>query len=272
MGTCTSTEKKILVVKNKGYDYEWSNFHNTCQNKRELSNTNDFKIKVEFLENYEEKKQKKKFLICKHLYISPEGKINSIVPLIGSQEKIMIEGQFLQKGNIKFTKKEKKLDELLQIFYDGEILIKKNSFKIEGSFNKGKSEESEIENKSNEFEILFSQNKYKVGYSDNYFREFYVFLDVEETDDLMYYISGISSDERGISIWRGLTDEEDKNKIMIIQQYIQPTLNFNKVKENKKIIYEGMYDRNKKSFEGLIYSEHIKKEDNIKFNFILENR
>jgi hypothetical protein len=271
MGSCTSSvdNKKTQIIKNKNLDYDFFDFNFSCQNLSQLINLNEYRIKCEFLEKDQNKKIKKKFLISKYLYISPEGKITSMIPIKNSQEKILIEGQIHKNLNLKIKKSEKKFDEILQIFYNGEFFLKKNSLKIQGIFNKENNNEI---NKQNEFEILFSKNKFKVEFSENFFFEFYLFLDIEDSEEdinSVYFLSGISHNEKGISLWRGLSNGIGTNKVLIIQQYIIPTVTYSKDKcdfKNFKIFYEGDYDKDKKIIEGVIYSEDIKKEDDIRFN------
>ncbi len=279
MGPCNSTQnKKEDIIYNDNYDYEWANHEMSTERKVDLIKTNDYKIRANFFEFLHENFKKKKLLVSKYLFFSGDGKIKALVPISGTDEKVLFEGSITKSGIFKMTKKFKKIDSTLISNYDGSLEQKiKEGIIIEGFYsqeiqqndcngflgtesNKGKSIKKE-------FIIEFTKNKYKVEFSDKFAKDFILFLDIEEKENIIFYFGGLSKDEKGISIWRGVADENDNNnvyinKIILVQQYIEDQKIYDS-EGPRKIIYEGIYDRINKSIEGNITCKDL--ESPVKF-------
>ena len=280
MGPCNSSQnKKEEIIFNDNYDYEWVNHELATQRKVDLIKTNDYKIKANFFEFIQDNFKKKKLFVCKYLFFSGDGRIKAIVPISGTDEKVLFGGLIMKNGIFKMTKKLKKLDSTLITTYDGSLEQKiKEGMIIEGLYsqeiqqhnNNGflATETNKAKNIKKEFIIEFTKNKYKVEYSDKFAKDFVLYLDIEENENIIFYLGGISRDEIGISIWRGVADEIDNNKIILVQQYFEDQKIYDS-EGAKKIIYEGKYDRIKKVIEGNITCKNL--ENPVKFKITAMN-
>lgn len=268
MGPCNSTQnKKEDIIYNDNYDYEWVNHELGTERKIDLIKTTDYKLKANFFEFVLDDLKKKKLLICKYLFFSGDGKIKALVPILGTDEKVLFDGLMSKNGIFKMIKKFKKLDSTIITTYDGSLEQKiKEGIIIEGFYSQQIQQNNSngflatetnktILNKK-EFVIEFTKNKFKVEYSEKYAKDFVLYLDIEENENVIFYLGGISRDDKGISIWRGVADENEHNKIILVQQYIED----HKIYDSegaKKIIYEGKYDRIKKIIEGNITTKDL---------------
>lgn len=280
MGPCNSTQnKKEDIIINDNYEYEWGNNEMNSENKVDLIKTTDYKIKANFFELIQEKFKKKKLLVCKYLFFSGHGKIKALVPITGTDEKFLFDGSILKNGIFKMSKKLKKLDSTIISTYDGSLEQKiKEGIIIEGFYtqeiqqhnNNGSLATENIKGKNikKEFIIEFTRNKYKVEYSDKFAKDFVLFLEIEENENIIFYLGGLSKDEKGISIWRGVADENDNNQIILVQQYIEDQKIYDS-EGARKIIYEGKYDRIKKVIEGNITCKDL--ENPVKFKISAMN-
>jgi len=271
MGSCyTSQNKKEEIVYDNNFEYEWVNHESNTERKNDLIKTNEYKLKVNFYEFIEDNlKKKKKFMVCKYMFFSGDGKIKAIVPISGTDEKVLFDGTISKIGIFKMNKKIKKFDSTIISIYDGSLENKiKDGLLIEGFYSEQivqnninaflQTESAKVNIIKKEFIIEFTKNKYKVKYSENFAKDFVLFLDIEENENVIFYIGGLSRDDRGVSIWRGVADESENNKLILVQQYIEDQ----KIYESegaRKIIYEGRYDRIKKAIEGNITCKDIDK-------------
>lgn len=280
MGPCNSVNgKKDQILYDNNFDYEWSNKYEIVEKKSDLVKISEYKLKTYFYEFIEDEfRKKKKFLVCKYFYISGDGKIKSIVPILGTDEKIFFEGIITKSGVFKMNKKIKKMDSILNNFYDGTLEHKiKDGLIIEGFYSQIPNNNGVLltENKASqvkkEFIVEFSKNTYKVEYSEKYAKDFLLFLDIEENENIISYIGGISWDDKGVSVWRGFAEGNNLNtNLILIQQYLEDQKIFAS-EGSKRILYEGKYDRFGKKIDGFISTQDLNNPVKFRISFISRN-
>lgn len=265
MGICNSTSnykhKTVEIIEDKNLNYEWTPEENIT---KEASKNSIYKVNAELCEYIFDKnisRNKKKLLVSKYLYIDQYGKIFTQIPRKESKDIIKIEGNLDRKGYLRLKKIEQKIEGILTTTYEGKI-SRKISLCVEGiAITSSSISDENMTNERFPFSLEFSKSEWTVEYPQDG-KQHYIsaFLELNDNDNHISAISGISYEEedKGVSIWKGI--ENDKRDITLTQQYIEDLRIASE--DAKKIFYQGKIDRITHSIQGIIQGKDM---DGIKF-------
>lgn len=275
MGVCHSSNNKTKsireeVVEDKNLNYEWAP---DDSGTKENSKSSISKINA-FLYNYitdntnSKKKKVQKILVCKYLFFDQYGKLFCNIPRRESKEIIKIEGSMTRQGDLKLKRIEEKVDCTQITNYEGKLSYKIGGrLQIEGlaknSFSKAEDTPSEAFN----FSLDFPKDEWIMEYTlDNKLHKFNIFLDLNDNENHISSISGISlQEDKGVSLWKGV--ENEKKEITLTQQYIEDVRIASD--EQKKFFYQGVIDRIVYSISGIIQGKDM---DGVKFKMSRKNK
>jgi len=184
--------------------------------------------------------------ICKYFFINIlTGKIRSKIKTILNDVDIYVDGIIERKGKFKIKTLMGVLDNQLEKDYEGQLEVSDKGFEAKGQVIFVEKEEKKTKEEYS-FLLDFTSNIWRGSYKyRNSLCDLRIFMKIREGRKFKT-VSGISMDDKGISLWNGIIDE--KNKCTMQQSYIGKDV------KPRVITYEGIYNKALENINGLLLS------------------
>ena len=246
MGNCNST-KINSREKNKddmelNYDEYLDELRNEKDQDREVP---DFEIVGKLIEFHKLKDKEtpieRKY--SKYFFINPfSGKIRSKVKSkLGDLD---VEGFIERKGKFKISIKINCAGNMIEKSFEGQLICSEVSIEGKGAVNKININGDISSQEDYSFLLDFSTDIWRGNYTyRNNIVDIKAFMKIRSVNDSKA-LSGLSIDERGVSLWQGIIQTD--NKVVLLQSYIGRDI------KPKSITYGGTYNASMNLINGTI--------------------
>lgn len=253
MGVCTSTKGKATFKIDKGENLDFEYYRELVRDQKDAM---VFEVKAKLWEFIEvSPKMIKKNLVCKYLFVKPNGKFESRIKQALSGEEMFIEGVIEKNGNISFSYKQKMLNNnsVKVRYYEAKLALTNDGLQCKGpiletSENIG---EGKVVRHGETFLLDFNTKLWRAEYlnRNKSLNQFNVLLKIKN-----FVLSGISIDEKGVSVFAGV---ENDNKISLIQQYIDKDYTNGATLEAGTFSYSGVIDKINNEIAGNVKNKEL---------------
>jgi hypothetical protein len=211
---CSSNKHEAIIDKGNNMDFESYREH-----LKQTPDNKYYEVKAKLWEISEINNKIKQSLLSKYLFFKPNGKFISRVIKKENNDEIIIEGSLDSNGEIKFSIKQRMIDQnLVKIkTYEGKVSSSEKGMTAIGKvFECQSSQETEKTLRPETFLLEFTKNIWKTEYNIKKSKSPTIINICLRYSNNIF--SGIAFDDRGFSFWAGI--EKNEGKLTLIQQYL----------------------------------------------------
>lgn len=262
MGNCNST-KIATGQKNKDdMELNYDEYLEELREEKDKDNA-DFEIVGKLIEYHKlkDKEIPSERKYSKYFFINPiTGKIRSKVK--SKLGDIDVDGFIERKGKFKITTKYNCAGNVIEKAFEGQLISNEVSLEGKGGVNKINTNGDVLSEEDHSFLLDFSTDIWRGNYTfKNNIVDIKAFMKIRTGREIKT-LSGISFDERGVSLWQGFIQLD--NKVTICQSYIGRDL------KPKSITYEGNYNSSMNLISGTILDRDGESDKITTYSFTYE--
>ena len=245
---CSSNKHEAIIDKGINMDFE-----SYREDLKQSPDNKFFEVKAKLWEISEINKKIKQSLLSKYFFFKPNGKFISRVIKKENKDEIVIEGTLDPNGEIKFSIKQRMIDQnLVKIkTYEGKVSSSEKGMTAMGKvFEIQQNQENEKTLKPETFLLEFTKNIWKTEYSTKKSKVPTVINVCLRYSNNIF--SGIAFDDQGFSFWAGI--EKNEGKLTLIQQYLDKN---NTLSDGGVYSYNGMIDKISYIIDGTVNNSEM---------------
>lgn len=264
MGVCHSTKHNNYIKKSDDMELRYDDYLEELRDQKEKDKEiTDFEVVGKLIQFYKVKDKEipTERRYCKYFFINPvTGKIRSKVK--SKLGDVDIDGYIERKGKFKITVKYMCAGNLEEKIFEGQLISSDIALEGKGGVNKVNinGEVTVVEDYT--FILDFSTDLWKGNYTlKNNIIDIKSFMKIRSGRENKI-LSGMSLDERGVSLWQGSIQAD--NKVSLLQSYIG-----NDVRP-KSITFGGSYNPGMNIISGTILNRDGENDNNTQYTITLE--